>query len=111
MKQKNYPVKVCGHNAAATVEVFWNKATISFKFSHRKGQKVIITHLEDEDKVWIDEYPTYTAIRFFSLDTCDFPSERSAINFCKGLIDTVDYAVNFDAKEELVTKELMAIYG
>ena len=110
MKQKHYPVKVCGHKAAATVQlVAWNLATISFKFSHRKGQKVIITHLEDEDRVWLDEYPTYTAIRF-QIDTCNFQSERSAVSFCRTLIDTVDYAVNFDAKEDLVTKELLSIF-
>lgn len=110
MKQKNYPITVCGHKAAATVElVAWNVATISFKFPHRKGQKVVITHLEDGDIVWMDEYPTYTAIRF-QISTCNFSSAKSAIHFCKTLIDTVNYAVNFDAKEELVTKELLAIF-
>lgn len=108
MKKKNYPVTVCGHKAAATVELFWRTAVISFKFSHRKGQKVIITHLEDPDKVWIDEYPDYTAIRFQILPA-NFYGEQDAVRFCSTLIDTVDYAVNFDAKVELITKELLTV--
>lgn len=110
MKQKNYPVVVCGHKAAATVEVFWNKATVSYKFSNRKGQKVIITHLADPEDiwVWIDEYPTYTAIRF-QISTATFSTERSAIRALITLIDTVDYSVNFEADMELVTKELLSV--
>lgn len=110
MKQKNYPIVVCGHIAAVTVDMIsWNMAKISFKFKHRVGQSVKITHLEDPESVVIDEYRNYTAIRFI-VGTQNFRNERSAIQFCKSLIDTVDYYVNFNSQMPLVVKELLAIF-
>lgn len=116
MKQKHYPITVCGHKAVYTVELTgFNMAKISFKFNHRRGQTVVITHLEDEDLVDIHDCPDYTIIAFH-VNTSDVKHTGSygqeiMVNRCKGLIDTVDYAVNFEAKEELVTKELLIVLG
>lgn len=111
MKQKHYPIRVCGHKAVYTVEITsWNTARISFKFNHRRGQTVKITHLEDPELVDIKDSLDYTVIQFW-VNTSKFSSQESAAQFCKTLIDTVDYAVNFEAKEELITKELLIILG
>ena len=108
-KQKHHPITVCGHKAVYTVEIIgWNSAKISFKFKHRRGQKVVITHLEDEDLVKINNCIDYTVIKFF-VNTSKFSTMYNAVEFCKTLIDTVDYVVNFDAKETLVTKELLSL--
>lgn len=105
-RQKHYFIKVCGHKAVYTVEIIgWNSAKITFKFKHRRGQKVVITHLEDDDLVEIHNCIDYTTIRFF-VNTSKFSTMYNAVEFCKTLIDTVNYAVNFEAKEHLVTKEL-----
>lgn len=109
MKQKHYPITVCGHKAVYTVEIIgWNRAKISFKFKHRRGQTVKITHLEDEDFAEISHGIDYTVLQCF-VDTSRFSSENSAVCFCKTIIDTVDYAVNFESKEDLVTKELLSL--
>lgn len=105
-KKKHYPITICGHKAVYTVEIIgWNSAKITFKFKHRRGQTVKVTHLEDDDLVEIDDCIDYTLVKFF-VNPGKFSTPESAVRFCKQLIDTVDYAVNFDAKEHLVTKEL-----
>lgn len=105
-KKKHYPITICGHKAVYTVEIIgWNSAKITFKFKHRRGQKVVITHLEDEDFMQIDNCIDYTTVKCF-VNTSKFSTPDNAVYFCKTLIDTVDYAINFDAGEHLVTKEL-----
>lgn len=111
MKTKHYPITVCGHKAVYTVEITaWNHAKITFKFNHRRGQTVKITHLEDDELVDIHDYRDYTTISFW-VNTSKFCCQSDAVYFCKTLIDTVDYAVNFEAKELLVTKELLIVLG
>lgn len=111
MKQKHYPITVCGHKAVYTVELTsWNTAKITFKFNHRRGQTVKITHLEDPELVDIKDSLDFTVIQFW-VNTANFKDKDDAVYFCKTLIDTVNYAVNLEAKEELVTKELFLILG
>lgn len=105
-KQKHYPITVCGHKAVYTVEIIgWNSAKITFKFNHRRGQKAVITHLEDEDFAKVKHGIDYTVLQCF-VDTSRFSTSDIAVGFCKSVIDSVDIAINFDAKEHLVTKEL-----
>lgn len=106
---KHYPIYVAGIKATACVESGWNWAVVSIKFSHRKGQKMTITH-EKTNNVWIDEYPTYTAIRF-QVTPHNYCDERHAIGCCKTLIRSVAKSINFNADMSLVTKELLTILG
>lgn len=112
MKQKNYPVIICGHKAAMTVELFWNQALISVKFSHRKGEKLGIDLLQSQEVecIYIDEYPSYTAVRF-RISTSSFQFKEDAIEHIARLFAKVYFYVNFDADMHLVTKELLTILG
>lgn len=105
-RQKHYPITICGHKAVYTVEVIgWNSAKITFKFKHRRGQKAVITHLEDEYFAEIKYGIDYTVIQCF-VNTSRFATPDNAVGFCKTIIDSVDIVVDFDSKEELITKEL-----
>lgn len=106
---KHYPIVVAGIKATACVITGWNWATISIKFSHRKGQNITISH-NGGNNVWIDEYPTYTAIRF-QVTQHSYADERHAIKCCAECIKSVSYHINFDADMSLVTKELLTILG
>lgn len=109
---KHYPISVAGETAAACVETGWEWATISIKFSHRKGQSVRIGHSESNlvSNVWIDEYPTYTAIRFNTKQQY-WNSPVYAIQYCADMITNVSRSINFETDEALVTKELLIILG
>lgn len=108
-KQKHYPITICGHKAVYTVEIIgWNSAKISFKFKHRRGQKIVITHLEDDDFIEVDNRLDYTTVKCF-VNTSKFSTPENAVYFCKTLIDTVDCVVDFESKEHLVTQELLLL--
>lgn len=108
---KHYPVIVAGIKAAASVELFWNYATVSIKISHRKGQ--IVNYEIDETvipegitNVWMDNYPTYTAIRF-EVQTKNFRNAKHAILDCARCIGEITKSINFDVSQKLVAKELL----
>lgn len=107
---KHYPITVAGEKAAACVETGWEWATISIKFSHRKGQSVRIDYSENNlvSNVWIDEYPTYTAIRFQTKQQY-WSEPKHAIQYCADMITNISRSINFDADETLITKELLII--
>lgn len=113
---KHYPVLAGGYKASACVENHWNTATVSVKVSHRKGQSIAFkireiyplngTHVH----VWIDNYPTYSAVRF-EVPTAPFHSELIAAIWAAFQITEVIKCVNFEASEKLVSKELLTLLG
>lgn len=105
---KHYPIIAAGIKASACVETGWEWAVVSIKISHRKGQSVTVSHTGDN--VWIDEYPTYTAVRFQTKQNL-YMDARHAIQCCAECIKSVTYHVNFEASTELVSKELLTILG
>ena len=112
---KHYPLTVAGEKAAACVELHWSTATVSIKFSHRKGQVVKIDPSDIADSnafwhKWVDEYLDYTVVRF-EVKTHYFNSPLHAIEYCADCISRVRKFVNFDANQELVSKELRIILG
>lgn len=110
---KHYPIIVAGEKAAACVETGWNWATISLKFSHRKGQKVNFAYYELSPiikSIWVDEYPTYTALRFNTRQGY-FRSPQDAIAYCANLVESVNRSINFKEKDDLITKELLIVLG
>lgn len=106
---KHYPIIVAGIKAAACVVTGWSWATVSIKFSHRKGQNITITHNGGKN-VWIDNYPTYTAIRF-QITQHSYANALHAITCCAESIKSVSYHINFDADSSLISKELLTILG
>lgn len=109
---KHYPITVAGEKAAACVETGWEWATVSIKFSHRKGQSVRIDYSEDNliRNIWIDKYPTYTAVRFETKQQY-YHNAAHAIHHCAALVNSVNRSINFDADVVLITKELLSILG
>ena len=113
MRSKHYAAVVAGVKAAAYIEYGWNYATVSILVSHREGQCVTAEWVENDPRVKgvsVDEYPTYTAIRFYVKMEC-FICPGTAIEECEKLILSVNKHVNLEASDALVTKELLAILG
>lgn len=110
---KHYPIMVAGEKATACVKIHWNTATVSVKFSHRKGQEVKFGLSEESSNVisvWEEHYDTYSAVRF-EIKTAGFYGPREAISYCTSLIKSVQRYVNFSSNPDLVTKELYIILG
>lgn len=105
---KHYPVIVCGIKAAACVEIHWNTATVSIKISHRKGQKMTAKAYKAPGVKcqWEDDYPTYLAVRF-SVNTANFLSAQTCAELCALAVYEVNRSINFNAPQELVTRELL----
>lgn len=109
---KHYPITVDGIKASACIASGWEWATISIKVSHRKGQRVILNHTDSNlvSHIWVDEYPTYTAIRF-STKQNHWNRGLEALKYCASLIQSISVCIDFNAEEALITKELLTILG
>lgn len=109
---KHYPLFVAGEKATATVELFWSSATVSIKFPHRRGQRVLVDLAEagKVSAIAIDRYNNYTAVRFV-INPHDFVGPLAAAEHCGSLIKGVHKHINFDASDALITKEILNILG
>ena len=110
---KHYPTKTLfGESASCCIDVRWKTITVSVKFPHRKGQLVDVEYIESNlvDNIWIDEYPTFTAVRFETKQQY-FNSPKHACQYCTDLVTSVTRYVNFDSKDDLVSKDLLIILG
>lgn len=104
MKKKHYPVVAAGIKAAVTIDLVWDVAILSVKVSHRKGQKVDIDFVSEYHS-YLDHYQEYTVLRV-TVPTKDFPSDTHAIAYIRSRIKSITKYVNFEAADDLVTKEL-----
>ena len=110
---KHYPTKTLfKESASCCIDIRWEAITVSVKFPHRKGQSVNVEYIESNlvDNIYVDEYPTYTAVRFVTKQQY-FRGPKHACEYCTGLVTSVTRHVNFDSKEVLVSKELLSILG
>lgn len=109
---KHYPITVLNIKASACVESTWNYSTISIKIPHRKGQKVKII-INSNPGIYppsVDDYPTYTAIRFL-VENTKYIGKSYAIQSCINSIQHVYKYINMEASDALITKELLNILG
>lgn len=113
---KHYSVLAGGLKASACVVAHWRTATVSVKVSHRMGQSVTFETKEiaplngSRVYVWVDNYPTYTAIRF-EIPTAPFHDEFMAALWAAAQITKATKSINFEACQDFVTKELLIALG
>lgn len=109
MKQKHYPVKVCGHKAVGTVELTWNYAKVCIKIPHRRGQSISIATGVYWARVDVFQYLDYTTVQFW-VKQSDFWCASEAVADCAAAIIKADKHVNLESDNmNLVTKELLMI--
>lgn len=91
-------------------QIGWNTADVMIYIPHRKGQTTSFT-IANGSYDWYDVFKT---------DTCDivkfvirchyFYSAQQAVDTCASYITRFNKFVNFEAKDNLITKELLNIF-
>lgn len=108
----HYPCEIAGTKVSFSInEVEFGAAIIVIKVPHRKGQLVNIELVDNDYRlcsIAIEDSPKYTRI-ICRADAYNFLSLNEAIRYCKAQISGIHKYVNFDAKMDLVTKELLNI--
>lgn len=102
---KHYPIVTAGCKAAASLDFGLSWAVLSIKITHRKGEVVSVKFKHNPGMCWIEEFPTYTAIRIDVWTKRYYSAKQAAVVEAANIIE-VNKHINFNASEEFITKEL-----